>query len=36
MAKKKSLLPSEIQTIIEEVQEKERQEDIREAREMVE
>ena len=36
MAKKKSLIPSEIQTIIEEVQEKERQEDIREAREMVE
>ena len=36
MAKKKNLIPDEIQTIIEEVQEKERQEDIREAREMVE
>ena len=36
MAKKRNLIPDEIQTIIEEVQEKERQEDIREAREMVE
>ena len=36
MAKKKNLLPKEIQTIIEEVKEKERQEDIKEARELVE
>ena len=36
MAKKKSIIPDEIKTIIEEVKEKERQEDIKEARELVE
>ena len=36
MAKKKKLLPDELQIIIEEVQEKERLEDIKEARELVE
>ena len=36
MAKKKSIIPDEIETIIEEVKEKERQEDIKEARELVE
>ena len=36
MAKKKNLIPDEIKTIIEEVKEKERQEDIKEARELVE
>lgn len=36
MAKKKKLLPDEIQVIIKEVEEKERQEDIKEARELVE
>ena len=36
MAKKKKLLPDELQIIIQEVEEKERQEDIKEARELVE
>jgi hypothetical protein len=36
MAKKNKLLPDELQAIIQEVEEKERQEDIKEARELVE
>ena len=35
MAKKKKILPDEIQQIIEEVKEKQHEEDVREARELV-